>query len=131
MSEKFNRVFTDAPWEKKVGYCRVLKAGDHVYVTGTAPVESGKTYAPGNGYEQAKKCFEIIRDSLAKIDVPLSKVVRTRMFVTDISKWQEYGRAHAEFFSEFPPTTSMLEVKGLIDPEMLIEIEADAYVGPT
>ena len=113
MADGFKRVFTDAPWEKKVGYCRVLKAGDHVYVTSTAAVENGKTFAPGNGYEQAKKCFEIISDSLAKIDVPLSKVVRTRMFVTDISKWQEYGRAHAEFFSEHPPTTSMLEVKGI------------------
>lgn len=125
----FKRVFTEAPWEKKIGYCRVLKAGDHVYVTGTAPVEKGKTYAPNNGFEQARKCFEIIRDSLAKIDVSMSKVVRTRMFVTDISKWEEYGRAHAEFFKDHPPTTSMIEVKGLIDPEMLIEIEADAYVG--
>lgn len=125
----FKRVFTETPWETKVGYCRVLKAGDHVYVTGTAPVQNGKTYAPGNGYAQARKCLEIIKDSLAKIDVPMSKVVRTRMFVTDISKWQEFGKAHAEFFSEHPPTTSMLEVKGLIDPDMLIEIEADAYVG--
>lgn len=129
MGKIFKRVFTEAPWEKKIGYCRVLMAGDHVYVTGTAPVENGKVFAPGDGYEQAKKCLEIIRDSLSKINVPLSKVVRTRMFVTDISRWQEYGGAHAEFFSEYPPTTSMLEVKGLIDPEMLIEIEADAYVG--
>jgi enamine deaminase RidA (YjgF/YER057c/UK114 family) len=127
----FRRVFTDAPWEKKVGYCRVIKAGDHVYVTGTAPVVDGKTYAPGNAFEQARKCLEIIKDSLAKIDVPISKVVRTRMYVTDISRWQEFGKAHAEFFSSHPPTTSMLEIKSLIDPEMLIEIEADAYVGDT
>ena len=125
---EFKRVFSEAPWEKKVGYCRVLKAGDQVYVTGTAPVEDGKTYAPGKGYEQAKKCLEIIRDSLANLDVPMSKIVRTRMFVTDISRWEEFGRAHAEFFIEYPPTTSMLEIKGLIDPEMLIEIEADAYI---
>lgn len=126
----FKRVFTNAPWEKKVGYCRVLKAGDHVYVTGTAPVSyNGKTHAPGNAYEQAKKCLQIIESSLAKIDVPMSKVVRTRMFVTDISKWEEFGKAHAEFFADNPPTTSMLEIKGLIDPEMMIEIEADAYVG--
>ncbi len=130
MSHDFKRIFTGAPWEKKVGYCRVLKAGDHVYVTGTAPVDKdGKTFASGDGYQQAKKCFEIIQSSLAKLDVPMSKIVRTRMFVTDISRWEEFGRAHAEFFSEHPPTTSMLEVKGLIDPEMLIEIEADAYVG--
>lgn len=126
---EFKRVFSGALWEKKVGYCRVLKAGDHVYVTGTAPVEDGKTFAPGKSYEQAKKCLEIIRDSLAKLDVPMSKIVRTRIFVTDISRWEEFGRAHAEFFIEHPPTTSMLEIKGLIDPEMLIEIEADAYIG--
>jgi enamine deaminase RidA (YjgF/YER057c/UK114 family) len=125
----FERIFTDTPWEETVGYCRVLKAGDHVYVTGTAPMEQGKVHAPGDGYRQAKKCCEIIRDSLAKLDVPLSKVVRTRMFVTDISRWEEYGKAHAEFSANHPPTTSMLEVKSLIDPEMLIEIEADAYIG--
>ena len=126
----FERVFTTAPWEKKVGYCRALRAGDHVYVTGTAPVsEDGSTFAPGRPYEQAKKCFEIIKDTLDKLDVPMSRVTRTRMFVTDISHWQEFGRAHEEFFRDHPPTTSMLEVKGLIDSEMLIEIEADAYIG--
>ncbi len=126
----FERIFTGAPWEKKVGYCRVLRVGPHVYVSGTAPVnDQNQTHAPGNGYEQAKKCLEIIKDSLQKVDVPMSKVVRTRMFVTDISKWDEFGKAHAEFFKEYPPTTSMLEIKSLIDPQMLIEIEADAYVG--
>lgn len=128
----FKRVYTNATWEKRVGYCRALKAGDHIYVTGTTAVgDQGRVHAPGNGYEQARRCLEIIRDSLAKLDVPLAKVVRTRMFVTDISKWQEFGRAHSEFFAEHPPTTSMLEVKGLIDPAMLIEIEADAYIGKT
>ena len=127
---KFQRVFINAPWEKKVGYCRILKAGDQVYVTGTAPVDDrGNTYAPGDGYQQAKKCFEIIQSSLAKLDVPMSKIVRTRMFVTDISRWEEFGRAHAEFFADYPPTTTMVEVNKLIDPQMLIEIEADAYVG--
>lgn len=126
----FQRVFTNTPWEKKVGYCRVLKAGDQVYVTGTAPVDDqGKTHAPGDAYQQARKCFEIIQASLAKLDVPMSKIVRTRMFVTDISRWQEFGRAHAEFFADSPPTTTMVEVSKLIDPQMLIEIEADAYLG--
>ncbi len=126
----FQRTFTQAPWEKKVGYCRALRAGDHVYVTGTAAVdEGGSTFAPGDAYRQAKKCFEIIQESLAKLDVPMSKIVRTRMFVTDISQWSEIGKAHHEFFQNHPPTTSMIEVKQLIDPEMLIEIEADAFVG--
>jgi len=126
----FERVFTESPWERKIGYCRILKAGNHVYVTGTAAVDKrGQTVAPGDPYQQAKKCLEIIKDSLGKIDVPFSSIVRTRMFVTDISKWEDYGRAHAEAFKEHPPATSMLEVKGLIDTQMLIEIEADAYVG--
>lgn len=125
---EFERIFTHAPWEKQVGYCRVLKAGNHVYVTGTAPVgPDGKTFAPGDAYAQAVRCLEIIRDSLSKIDVPMSKVVRTRMFVTDISRWKEFGKAHCEVFADHPPTTSMIEIKQLIDPEMLIEIEAEAY----
>ncbi|MCB0368062.1 MAG: RidA family protein [Bdellovibrionales bacterium] len=128
----FQRVFSGAPWEKKVGYCRVLKAGNNIYITGTAPIdEKGQTLKTKDAYKQARRCFEIIRDSLKKIDVPMSKIVRTRMFVTDISLWEEFGRAHEEFFIEHPPTTSMIEVKGLIDPDMLIEIEADAYVGET
>lgn len=127
---KFERIFTDTLWETEVGYCRVLKAGDHVYVTGTAPVGSdGRTFAPGDAYSQARRCFEIIQTSLSKLDVPLSKVVRTRMFVTDISRWKEFGKAHAEFFKEHPPTTSMIEVRKLIDSDMLIEVEADAYCG--
>lgn len=127
---EFKRTFTNAPWEKQVGYCRALKAGDHVYVTGTTSIGSdGKIFAPGNAYEQAKRCLEIIKDSLAKLDVPLTKVVRTRMFVTDISRWKEFGEAHGEFFRDHPPTTSMIEIKQLIDPEMLIEIEADAFMG--
>jgi enamine deaminase RidA (YjgF/YER057c/UK114 family) len=125
----FQRTFTSAPWEKTVGYCRALKAGPHIYVTGTAPVgDDGSVVALGDAYSQAKKCFQIIEKSLKELNVSISSVVRTRMFVTDISRWEEYGKAHAEFFGNHPPTTSMLEVKGLIDPDMLIEIEADAYV---
>jgi enamine deaminase RidA (YjgF/YER057c/UK114 family) len=125
----FQRTFTSAPWEKTVGYCRALKAGPQIYVTGTAPVgDDGSVVALGDAYSQAKKCFQIIEKSLKELNVSISSVVRTRMFVTDISRWEEYGKAHAEFFGNHPPTTSMLEVKGLIDPDMLIEIEADAYV---
>ena len=125
----FQRIFTNAPWEKQVGYCRALKANDHIYVTGTASVDNGHIYAPGDAYLQAKKCLEIIKETLMKLDVPMSKIVRTRMFVTDISKWQLFGKAHKEFFESYPPTTTMVEVKQLIDPEMLIEIEADVYIG--
>ena len=124
----FQRVFSKAVWETKVGYCRALRAGDHVYVTGTAPVEeSGEgVYAPGDAYGQARRCLELIGRALGKLGVDRSRIVRTRMFVTDISRWQEYGRAHGEFFASSPPATTMVEVKSLIDPRMLIEIEADA-----
>jgi enamine deaminase RidA (YjgF/YER057c/UK114 family) len=123
------RVFSGAPWEGKVGYCRAIKTGDLIFVTGTAAVDDdGKTFAPGNAYEQAKRCLFIIERALKELGSDLSSVVRTRMFVTDISQWQEFGRAHGEHFREFPPATTMVEVKSLIEPDMLIEIEADAVV---
>ena len=121
------RTFTKVPWEKEVGFCRAIRAGNHIYVTGTAPVDDqGKTFAPGDAYAQARQCLEIIEKALAELDATMAHVVRTRMFVTDISSWAEFGRAHREFFSDHPPATSMVEVKSLIGPEMLIEIEADA-----
>ena len=126
----FQRAFSNAPWEKTVGYCRALRAGNQIFVTGTAPVnENGGVFAPGDAFAQARRCLEIIRQSLEKLGADLSHVVRTRMFVTDISLWEEFGRAHAEVFADHPPATSMVEVKSLIDPAMLIEIEADAIVG--
>lgn len=126
---KVRRVFSKAPWEKPVGYCRAIRSGNHIFVTGTAPVDSdGNVVAPGQPYLQAKRCLEIIQSSLTKLGADISDVVRTRMFVTDISKWQEFGRAHGEVFGDHPPATTMVEVKALIDPQMMIEIEADAMV---
>jgi enamine deaminase RidA (YjgF/YER057c/UK114 family) len=126
----FQRTFSGAPWESKVGYCRAIRAGDHIYVTGTAPVaEGGGVHAPGDAYAQTRRCIEIIRKALQELDADLSDVVRTRMFVTDISRWAEHGRAHGECFAAHPPATTMVEVKSLIDPAMLIEIEADAVCG--
>ncbi len=123
----FERTFSKAPWETEVGYCRALRAGDHIYVTGTAPVaEGGGVAAPGDGYAQAKRCFEIIKRALGDLGADLSHVVRTRMFVTDIKRWAEFGRAHREFFGAHPPATTMVEICSLIHPDMLIEVEADA-----
>ena len=85
-------------------------------------------YGVGDGYRQAVRCFDIIRDALAAQGAELGHVVRTRMFVTDIERWEEFGRTHQEVFGEHPPTTTMVEVSRLIDPDMLIEIEADAIV---
>jgi isochorismate pyruvate lyase len=127
MGSGFRRAFTNVVWEREVGYCRVLRAGDRVFVTGTAPVGgSGEVIAPGNAYEQAKACIEAIERALAQVEVGLDRVTRTRMFVTDIERWSEYGRAHREAFGAHPPTTTMVEVRRLIHPDMLIEIEADA-----
>lgn len=129
MDDQVTRVFSGAPWEKQVGYCRAIRAGNHISVSGTAPVAGdGKVVAPGDAYLQAKRCFEIIRDALAKLDCPLAGVVRTRMYVTDIRRWQEFGRAHQESFGDHPPATSMVEVRALIDPAMLIEVEVEAVI---
>ncbi len=126
---KIERTFSGAPWETQIGYCRALRAGEHIYVTGTAPVdESGNTFAPGDAYAQARRCLDIIRHALEELGAGLEHVIRTRMFVTDIRRWEEYGRAHRESFSEHPPTTTMVQVQALIDPGMLIEIEAEAIV---
>jgi len=125
----FQRSYTGAPWEKEVGYCRALRAGDRIWITGTAPVgEDGTVVSPGDGYLQAKRCLEIIRRSLEDLGGGLDSVVRTRMFTTDIDRWSEYGKAHREAFGDHPPTTTMVEVRRLMEPEMLIEIEADALV---
>jgi len=125
----FERVFTGTRWEARVGYCRAIRAGDHIYVTGTAPVaQDGSVFAPGDGYAQARRCFEIIARALEDLGASMSDVVRTRMFVTDISRWVDYGRAHHEFLGGAPPATTMVEVKALIDPAMLIEIEVDAVL---
>ena len=124
---KTQRAFSGAPWEKQIGYCRALRAGEHIYVTGTAPVaDDGKTFAPNDPYAQAKRCLEIIERALRELGADRSHIVRTRMFVTDIKLWREFGRAHQEFFANNPPATTMVQVEALIDPAMLIEIEADA-----
>ncbi len=123
------RVYSGAPWEQKVGYCRAIRAGDHVYVTGTVALEAdGTVHAPGDGYRQARRSLETIEKALRELGASREHVVRTRLFVTDISRWEEFGRAHAEFFGEHRPATSMLQV-GLIGEEFLIEIEVDAVVG--
>lgn len=123
------RVYSGAPWEQKAGYCRAIRAGDHVYVTGTVALDpDGSVHAPGDAYRQAKRCLEIIDEALSELGAGREHVVRTRMFVTDISRWEDFGRAHAEFFGEHHPATSMLQA-GLIGTEYLIEIEADAVVG--
>ncbi|QIZ69860.1 RidA family protein [Oxynema aestuarii] len=126
---QIHRIHSGAPWESQVGYCRAIRAGDRLFVSGTAPIdESGAVFAPGDAYAQAKRCLEIIQQAVRELGGVGAIVVRTRLFVTDIGRWAEYGRAHGEFFCENPPVTTMVEVRSLIDPEMLVEIEAEAIV---
>ena len=123
----FQRYYQGAPWEREVGYCRSLRAGAAIYVTGTAPVaEDGSVVAPGDAYAQTAHCLRLVERAVEALGGDRSRIVRTRMYVTDISRWAEYGKAHREFFGEQHPTTTMVEVQSLIDPAMLIEIEADA-----
>lgn len=121
------RVYSGAPWERKVGYCRALRRGELIFVTGTAPVSpDGTVHSPGDARAQTARCLEIIEAALRELGATKSNIVRTRMFVTDIGRWEEYGAAHAAFFGEEHPTTTMVQVVRLIDPQMLIEIEVDA-----
>lgn len=125
----FQRVFSGAKWEEHVGYCRALRAGDRIFVTGTAPVNpDGTVHEPGDGYAQAKRCMDILLEALEGLGAGPGDVTRTRMFVTDIERWADFGRAHREVFGEHPPTTTMVEVRRLIHPDMMIEVEADAVV---
>ncbi len=123
----FARVSSGAPWEQRVGYCRAVRAGGQVFVTGTAPVaDDGGPFAPGDAEAQAARCLFLVERALRAFGLDRKSIVRTRMFVTDIAQWEAFGRAHRVFFGDDRPATTMVEVSRLIAPEMLIEIEADA-----
>jgi enamine deaminase RidA (YjgF/YER057c/UK114 family) len=116
-----------SPFEPQVGYSRAVRVGNRVYVAGTvATGPDGNIVAPDDAYGQAKFALERIAKALAEAGASLANVVRTRMFVTDISRWADYGRAHGEAFSDIRPAATMIEVKALISPGLLIEIEVDA-----
>jgi enamine deaminase RidA (YjgF/YER057c/UK114 family) len=123
------RVSAGAPWGEKVGYCRALRVGSQVFVSGTvAADESGNVVGKDDSYAQTKFALERIGKALAGVGAKFSHVVRTRIFTTRIADWQEIGRAHGEVFREFPPATSMIEIRGLIGPDFLVEIEAEALI---
>jgi len=118
-----------AKWEDIVGYSRAVKIGNIIEVTGTvAAGDDSKLVGGDNAYEQTKYIIQKIEKVLKKAGASLKDVVRTRMFVTDISRWEEYGRAHGEFFKDIKPCTTMVEISALIAPEYLIEIEATAII---
>lgn len=118
-----------AKWETIVGYSRAVKVGNIIEVTGTVAADSNsQVVGAGDAYAQTRFILEKIETVLQQAGASLKDVVRTRIFVTDISRWEEYGRAHGEFFAEIRPCTTMVEVKGLIAPEYLVEIEATAML---
>jgi enamine deaminase RidA (YjgF/YER057c/UK114 family) len=115
------------PWEARVGYSRAVAAGDFVFVAGTTSVVDGQLVHEGDAYGQTRQAIEIVAGALEALGASLADVVRTRLYVTDISRWEEYGRAHGEAFGDIRPASAMIEVARLIDPRMLVEVEAEAY----
>lgn len=129
MSDKHTRIRSGAPWEPVMGYCRAVRAGNIVAVSGSAAVdENGELVGVGDMYLQAQQCIRVIQTALEKVGCSLHDVVRTRNYVTDIEQWEAVARAHSAVFGDTPPATSMVEVSRLIDPRMLVEIEADAVI---
>ena len=122
-------VRSGAPWETIAGYSRAVRVGDTVHVAGTtAQGEDGALVGRGDAAAQTRRCLDIIADALEQVGASLEHVVRTRMYVTDISQWEPIARVHGEVFGSIRPVTAMVEVAGLVDPEMLVEIEAVAIV---
>lgn len=128
MAEK-RFVKTGTEWEPLVGYCRAVRVGSHIAVSGSAPVDAeGNLVGPDDMYAQTRRCIEIIEAALTEAGASLQHVIRTRIFVTDIDRWEEVAKAHREFFANVTPACSMVEVTRLIGPGMLVEIEADAII---
>jgi len=122
-------VGTGSPWEGVVGYSRAVRVGDAVHVAGTTAIRDGRVVAPGDAYTQARVALEIVVEALAECGASPADVVRTRMYVTDIRDWEAVGRAHGEVFSDVRPASTMVQVSALIDPDLLVEIEAEGVVG--
>ena len=127
MNERLN-ISSASPWEDKVGYSRAVRIGNIIEIAGTTATDGDKIAGKGNMYEQAKFIFGKIEKVLVQAGASMKDVVRTRMFVTDLSKWEDAGKAHAEFFKDIKPAATLVEVSGLVHPDLLIEIEVTAIL---
>jgi enamine deaminase RidA (YjgF/YER057c/UK114 family) len=121
------RVSSGAAWEPVVGYSRAVAAGDYVFVSGCTSIEGADFVHPDDAYAQTKQAIANVRSALEELGAGLADVVRTRIYVTDISRWEEFGRAHGEAFAGSMPATSMIGISALVDARMLVEVEAIAY----
>jgi len=129
VSEQHSRIKSGAPWEPVMGYCRAVRAGQIVAVSGSAAIDDdGQLVGEGDMYAQSRQCIRVISSALEKAGCSLKDVVRTRTYVTDIDQWEAVARAHSAAFGAAPPATTLVEVTRLIDPAMLVEIEADAII---
>lgn len=121
------RTFSGVRWESTTGYCRAIRVGNQIHVSGTAPIApDGSVFAPGDAYAQTQYCLEVIQTALENLDSGCEEVVRTRLYVTDIDRAEEYAQAHREFFGEHPPANTMVGIQALVDPQMLVEVEVEA-----
>lgn len=130
MDDEIRRVASGAPWEPMIGYSRLVVAGPLIFVAGTTGTVDGQVVGVGDAHAQTLQAFRNVEAALATIGAGLADVVQTQLFVTDIARWEEYGRAHRELFADIRPVTAMVGISALIDPDMLVEVQAVAYKRP-